>query len=56
MDQYRPCGEAGRMSDIDRMVTAEEFDRAVQVARRHGLERFDRRDDLFFARFFKGEG
>ncbi|MFZ7126958.1 MAG: radical SAM protein, partial [Desulfobacterales bacterium] len=34
MDQYQPCGEAGRMPGIDRMVTAEEFDRAVQAARR----------------------
>lgn len=43
MDQYRPCGEAVGRSDIGRGITAEEYEEALQIARKEGLRRLDER-------------
>jgi putative pyruvate formate lyase activating enzyme len=42
MDQYRPCGVSSRFPEIARMITTEEFDRALEAARLEGLRRLDR--------------
>jgi len=42
MDQYRPCGVSFRFPEIARTITAEEFDLALEEARREGLRRLDR--------------
>jgi putative pyruvate formate lyase activating enzyme len=40
--QYRPCWKSGDYPEIDRPLRAEEFDQALQAARKAGLHRFDR--------------
>jgi putative pyruvate formate lyase activating enzyme len=43
MDQYRPCGEAHKDPSISRRITPEEYERALDAARRAGLTRLDSR-------------
>lgn len=43
MDQYRPCYRAREHPPLDRPITAEEYASAMEVARKAGLHRFDRR-------------
>ncbi|UCH74477.1 MAG: radical SAM protein [Rhodospirillales bacterium] len=43
MDQYRPNYRASEYSELDRMITDEEYRAAVEVARSYGLKRLDRR-------------
>jgi putative pyruvate formate lyase activating enzyme len=43
MDQYRPCHKAWSHPPLDRPITAEEYDAAMDAARRAGLRRFDQR-------------
>ena len=43
MSQYRPCGEAHRLSELGRSVTVEEFRHAVTEAREEGIHRLDER-------------
>jgi len=43
MDQYRPCGEAGRYPEICRRVTEDEMREARRAARMAGLTRLDDR-------------
>jgi len=43
MDQYRPCGEAWKYPPLDRMITKEEWNRALELAKKYGLERLDDR-------------
>jgi putative pyruvate formate lyase activating enzyme len=40
MAQYRPEHKALRYPDLSRRPTAEEYRRALEAARRHGLWRF----------------
>jgi putative pyruvate formate lyase activating enzyme len=47
MDQYRPCYRAMTMPPLDRRITQEEYQEAVQQAREAGLHRFDRREPRF---------
>ncbi len=42
MDQYRPCGQAHKYPPLDRRITPEEFQLALDEARAAGLWRFDR--------------
>lgn len=42
MDQYRPCGLAYKYPPLDRRITPEEYQQALQAARDAGLWRFDR--------------
>ena len=53
MDQYRPCGEAERFPEIDRMISGEEFRAARAEAKRHGLVRLDDRGEGAFARLLR---
>jgi len=47
MDQYRPCHRAEDLPPLDRPITREEFEEAIQQAREAGLHRFDRREPRF---------
>jgi len=44
MEQYRPCGQAYNIPPINRALTQEEYQEAVQLARRAGLSRLDERN------------
>ncbi len=44
MDQYRPCYRADEFDEINRPITAAEFEQAMMLARQAGLHRFDVRD------------
>ncbi len=41
MDQYRPCGLAHTYSEINRRISREEFENALQMAREEGIHRLD---------------
>jgi len=43
MDQYRPCYRADERPELDRPTTVAEFDEALEIARRCGITRLDRR-------------
>jgi len=44
MDQYRPCGKAHDFPPIDRRLSNDEFQEALNLARAAGLQRLDERD------------
>lgn len=48
MDQYRPCGEAWKYPPLDRMITKEEWNRALHLAYKYGLKRLDDRRARFW--------
>lgn len=48
MDQYRPAFHAGQFPPLDRPLRRDEYQRAVDVARRAGLARLDERKALLF--------
>ena len=41
MDQYRPCGYAHKYSEINRRISIEEFEDALQIAWEEGIHRLD---------------
>ncbi|MFN4197038.1 MAG: radical SAM protein [Caldimicrobium sp.] len=43
MDQYRPCGDAWKYPPLDRMITKEEWNKALDLAKKYGLKRLDDR-------------
>jgi putative pyruvate formate lyase activating enzyme len=43
MAQYRPEGRADRYEQINRPITADEYEEAFRIAREEGLWRFDQR-------------
>jgi putative pyruvate formate lyase activating enzyme len=45
MDQYCPAGRVSRekFAEINRRITAQEYEEALGAARREGLRRLDRR-------------
>jgi putative pyruvate formate lyase activating enzyme len=43
MSQYRPCGEAHRYRELQRMITVEEYREAVRMAHEEGIHRLDER-------------
>jgi putative pyruvate formate lyase activating enzyme len=43
MSQYRPCGEAHRYRELQRMITVEEYREAVRMAHEEGILRLDER-------------
>jgi putative pyruvate formate lyase activating enzyme len=47
MAQYRPCGRAAEVPAMSRAITTEEYRRAVDAARRHGITRLDRPRRIF---------
>jgi putative pyruvate formate lyase activating enzyme len=44
MDQYRPCGEAAQVEGLEEMISADCYGKAVEVAKKLGLTRLDRKD------------
>jgi len=44
MDQYRPCYKANELSSLDRRLTRQEYNEAVQMALDAGLTRLDKRE------------
>jgi len=53
MDQYRPAGEAGKYEDINRFISPEEFQNALNEAKTHKMERLDRKSSHFLELLFK---
>jgi putative pyruvate formate lyase activating enzyme len=43
MDQYQPCYRASEAPELDRMITATEFEQALDAARQYWLKRIDQR-------------
>ena len=41
MAQYRPCGRAREIPELDAPVTREQYEAAVRAAREEGMVRFD---------------
>lgn len=48
MDQYRPCGDAWKYPPLDRKLTKEEWERALNLAYKYGLTRLDDRRARFW--------
>jgi putative pyruvate formate lyase activating enzyme len=48
MDQYRPSYKAHHYPDINRRISRDEYDKAVQMAENSGLTRLDERRLKFF--------
>jgi putative pyruvate formate lyase activating enzyme len=48
MDQYRPCYKAAALPPLDRPTTRAEHEQAMQLARKAGLHRFDKREPRLF--------
>jgi len=43
MDQYRPCYKAHQIPELSRRITFEEYEEALEMARKVGLNRLDKR-------------
>jgi putative pyruvate formate lyase activating enzyme len=43
MNQYHPCGRITHNSPLNRSITQEEFDQAVETAKKEGITRLDKR-------------
>lgn len=43
MDQYHPCGRIAHDSPLNRSITREEYDQAVETAKKEGITRLDKR-------------
>ena len=48
MDQYRPCGDAWKYPPLDRKLIKEEWEEALKVVEKYGLERLDDRRARFW--------
>mmetsp|Transcript_21839 Transcript_21839/g.10258 ORF Transcript_21839/g.10258 Transcript_21839/m.10258 type:complete len:154 (+) Transcript_21839:108-569(+) len=53
MDQYRPCHKAFGVHPINRPLSAEEYQQALEMADRKGLHNLDQRDWKKIMRLFK---
>ncbi len=47
MDQYRPCGDAWKYPPLDRMITKDEWEKALNLAYKYGIKRLDDRRARF---------
>jgi putative pyruvate formate lyase activating enzyme len=47
MDQYRPCNRAEEYPPLDRALTHKEYESALEMARKLGLNRLDKKDFWF---------
>ena len=47
MDQYRPCGNAGKYPPLDRGISRDEYEDALTATREEGIRRLDKQDHLF---------
>ncbi len=45
MDQYRPCAQANQYPELRSMISREDHEQALRLARSFGLQRLDRRED-----------
>lgn len=45
MDQYRPCGNAHKIEEINRGITPEEYQQALEEAKSNGMTRLDQKGD-----------
>jgi putative pyruvate formate lyase activating enzyme len=50
MPQYRPCGRAHEVPELQRSLSQEEFRAALQAAREEGITRLDQRRRVFMVR------
>lgn len=53
MDQYYPSNKAEQYPEINRTITPEEFKEAIELAKKEGLHRFDKKDVRLFLRFLR---
>ncbi|MCF6187715.1 MAG: radical SAM protein [Desulfobulbaceae bacterium] len=44
MDQYRPCYRAAEFAELNRVLRPDEYEQAMEMARKAGLHRFEERD------------
>jgi putative pyruvate formate lyase activating enzyme len=44
MDQYQPYGNAYKYPPLNRRITRDEYEEALQKAREEGITRFDKRE------------
>jgi len=51
MDQYYPSNKANQYPKINRRILPEEFKKAIEIAKKEGLHRFDKREARLFLRF-----
>ncbi len=51
MDQYYPCHKASQYPELNRRITAKEFNQAIEIAKKEGLHRFDKKEAKVFLRF-----
>ncbi len=47
MDQYRPCGDCSRFSELTRHVSRREYEEALAAAQQEGITRLDSRERPF---------
>lgn len=47
MEQYRPCGDSTRFSELSRPVSHQEYEEALAAAREEGISRLDSRERPF---------
>jgi putative pyruvate formate lyase activating enzyme len=52
MDQYRPCGAAHQSPSLNRTISQEEYEEAIDVPKKMGITRLDRRERVRVLRFF----
>ena len=52
MDQYRPCGAAHQSPSLNRTINQEEYAEAIDVTKKMGITRLDRREKIRVLRFF----
>ena len=43
MDQYRPCGTAFQHASLSKRISQREYEKAIMLAKKHGLHRLDTR-------------
>jgi len=46
MDQYHPCGSIDPKSPLSRRITIDEFNEAIEAAKKEGITRLDKREKL----------
>ena len=48
MDQYRPCGNAWKYPPLNRMITNEEWNKALELVSKYGVKRLDSKRSRFW--------
>ncbi len=47
MSQYRPCGRAAEIEELAQSITSQEYQQALEIARKEGITRLDQRRRTF---------